>query len=461
MAGPERKTPRHLRAREARDRVPRGRARAGRRTRCRTPTRCTRSRSSRAAARSGTRSRCRPRTSSSSRAQRARRRARDAARRPHRRGADLRRPHHRRAERHRPGDDDRPPDGHRVRHERRLGPLRFGQPQGEVFLGRDFASTPDYSDEVAAPHRRRGASPHRATPTAWRARSSRRTGRRSTGSPPSSSSTRRSRPSACRRSSPTSSRGHRRRRRTGRAEPRPRRPSCRSQRRHAVATRPRASRVGDRADRASTRRRIEKAVARDPRCDRRGPRPRRPRAHPGAHRGDVRRDLRRAARGPEPSTSPSRSRRTTTRWSWCGTSRCFSACDTNLISSRFRRARGVRVTLDHPVLTPGGYASAGELSVGDKVLTVEPRQLCRERRPVQEGYHLGYVLGAVASDASIQERRRISLVVASRSRRALRTSSRGGIRSRRVRGADLGSERVPAAERCHVRVRSSRATWPS
>ena len=31
-----------------------------------------------------------------------------------------------------------------------LGPMRFGQPQGEVFLGRDFAATPDYSDEVAA-----------------------------------------------------------------------------------------------------------------------------------------------------------------------------------------------------------------------------------------------------------------------------------------------------------------------
>jgi cell division protease FtsH len=31
-----------------------------------------------------------------------------------------------------------------------LGPMRFGQPQGEVFLGRDFSSTPDYSDEIAA-----------------------------------------------------------------------------------------------------------------------------------------------------------------------------------------------------------------------------------------------------------------------------------------------------------------------
>ncbi len=31
-----------------------------------------------------------------------------------------------------------------------LGPMRLGQPQGEVFLGRDFNSTPDYSQEIAA-----------------------------------------------------------------------------------------------------------------------------------------------------------------------------------------------------------------------------------------------------------------------------------------------------------------------
>jgi len=31
-----------------------------------------------------------------------------------------------------------------------LGPLRFGHPQGEVFLGRDLTTTPDYSEEVAA-----------------------------------------------------------------------------------------------------------------------------------------------------------------------------------------------------------------------------------------------------------------------------------------------------------------------
>src|SRR6059058_5869504 len=31
-----------------------------------------------------------------------------------------------------------------------LGPMCFGQPQGEVFLGRDLAHSPDYSEEVAA-----------------------------------------------------------------------------------------------------------------------------------------------------------------------------------------------------------------------------------------------------------------------------------------------------------------------
>ena len=32
----------------------------------------------------------------------------------------------------------------------RLGPLKYGQPQGEVFLGRDYAKSQDLSDEVAA-----------------------------------------------------------------------------------------------------------------------------------------------------------------------------------------------------------------------------------------------------------------------------------------------------------------------
>ena len=71
----------------------------------------------------------------------------------------------------------------------------------------------------------------------------------------------------------------------------------------------------------------------------------------------------------------------------------------------------MRVTPDHPVLTPGGWVVAGDLVVGEKVRAIEPRRLCQERYPIEEGYDLGYVLGAVGSDGSIQDGRRISLVV--------------------------------------------------
>ena len=63
-----------------------------------------------------------------------------------------------------------------------LGPMRFGHPQGEVFLGRDFTSTPDYSEEVAASidaEVRRSSTPR--TPS--RSRCSPRTARSSIGSP--------------------------------------------------------------------------------------------------------------------------------------------------------------------------------------------------------------------------------------------------------------------------------------
>ncbi len=62
--------------------------------------------------------------------QRAGGRARDAARWPVGRRADLRGPDHRRAERHRACDDDRPPDGHRVRDERAARPAPLRPPAG-------------------------------------------------------------------------------------------------------------------------------------------------------------------------------------------------------------------------------------------------------------------------------------------------------------------------------------------
>ena len=188
--------PADLRAREARDRVPRGRPRAGR-------ARAAQHRPGAQDLDHPARSRARLHAHAPDRgqvprhAQRAGRRAGDAARWPHRRGADLRRPHHGRAERHRPGHHDRPADGHRVRHERRArtdalrAPAGRGVPRPRLHVARPTtrkrsrpASTPRCACSSTARTRRlaqvldrqpRGARPpaagaHRARDARSRAR---------------------------------------------------------------------------------------------------------------------------------------------------------------------------------------------------------------------------------------------------------------------------------------------------
>ncbi len=71
----------------------------------------------------------------------------------------------------------------------------------------------------------------------------------------------------------------------------------------------------------------------------------------------------------------------------------------------------IRLTPNHPVMTPDGWVDAGDLRAGHKLQTFPTRQLCQERYVVQEGYELGYALGAIGSDGSVQDGRRISLVV--------------------------------------------------
>jgi cell division protease FtsH len=73
----------------------------------------------------------------------------DDARRPGCRGDRVRRGHHRRVERPREGHADREADGHALRHVEKLGPRVFGHDHGQPFLGREFSSEPDYSDEIA------------------------------------------------------------------------------------------------------------------------------------------------------------------------------------------------------------------------------------------------------------------------------------------------------------------------
>jgi len=74
-----------------------------------------------------------------------------------------------------------------------------------------------------------------------------------------------------------------------------------------------------------------------------------------------------------------------------------------------------KVTPDHPIMTRRGWEEAGRLRTGDEVEWVNPRSLCRRPVDAQPGYPLGYVLGAVASDGSLQDGRRVSLTVRERS----------------------------------------------
>src|SRR5207302_104651 len=71
------------------------------------------------------------------------------------------------------------------------------------------------------------------------------------------------------------------------------------------------------------------------------------------------------------------------------------------------------VTPDHPIMTESGWAEAQHLALGTNVEWINPRTICRAPYEPQPGYAVGYVLGAVAADGSIQQGRRVSLVVRS------------------------------------------------
>jgi len=71
------------------------------------------------------------------------------------------------------------------------------------------------------------------------------------------------------------------------------------------------------------------------------------------------------------------------------------------------------VTPDHPIMTDGGWREAQHLEAGARVEWTNPKSLCRTPYELKPGYPLGYVLGAVAADGSIQEGRRICVTVKS------------------------------------------------
>ena len=91
--------------------------------------------------------------------------ARLRARRPRRGGARLPRPDHRRRQRHREGHRRWPARwSPQYGMSERVGAIKLGQSQGEVFLGRDMGHQRDYSEEVAARRRRGGPPAHRGRP---------------------------------------------------------------------------------------------------------------------------------------------------------------------------------------------------------------------------------------------------------------------------------------------------------
>ena len=71
----------------------------------------------------------------------------------------------------------------------------------------------------------------------------------------------------------------------------------------------------------------------------------------------------------------------------------------------------IRVTSDHPIKCPCGWIEANDLQIGDQVEFINPKSLSKKEYPLHLNYHLGYVIGAIASDGSIQDNRRISLEV--------------------------------------------------
>ncbi len=71
----------------------------------------------------------------------------------------------------------------------------------------------------------------------------------------------------------------------------------------------------------------------------------------------------------------------------------------------------IRITPDHPIKTENGWVEAGKLRVGDNVECINPHTLSKTQFAFNLNYDLGYALGTIAADGSIQDARRVSVEV--------------------------------------------------
>jgi len=81
------------------------------------------------------------------------------------------------------------------------------------------------------------------------------------------------------------------------------------------------------------------------------------------------------------------------------------------VSLKLKNGIKIDVTPDHPIKVPTGWEEAGNLKSGDVVEYINSKTLCKDQYEFNLNYDLGYALGAIASDGSIQDDRRICLEV--------------------------------------------------
>lgn len=83
----------------------------------------------------------------------------------------------------------------------------------------------------------------------------------------------------------------------------------------------------------------------------------------------------------------------------------------DLVRVELENGRSIRLTADHPVKAPWGWIEAGNLEPDNEVEYINTKTLSKTSYELNLNYDFGYALGAIGSDGSIQDARRVCLEV--------------------------------------------------